>query len=1144
MTQEHTSSYLRVFIVVVFFPFFPYGNQFVFDSPRSGGTDYANGGIQDPIRTTPATEAGATHTLVSGAYGKLLLQFEANRGQTDPRVKFLARAPGHAVFLTPTEAVLVLTQPAPPKADDRRMQRRGRGEGEPATQRVLRMSFLGTSTEPLVAGGVELPGKANYFIGKDPAKWRTHVPTYAQVRYQDLYPGIDLLWYSNPRELEYDFIVAPGADPTTIGLGIQGADGLEIDRQGDLVLSVDHGALRLRKPFIYQEGAGGLQEVSGGYVLKDPHHVGFQFGAYDRSRPLVIDPGLSYSTYLGGTDGNRGIGIAVDASGNAYVTGNTISTDFPTTSGAFDTSYNTDRDAFVTKLSPDGSALLYSTFLGGGDQDLGAGIAVDAAGNAYVTGRTLGDFPTTVGAFQPNSNDDQDAFVTKLNSTGSALLYSTYLSGDHRDRGTGIAVDSSGNAYVSGETQSPDFPTTSGAFDTTQNGNRDWDAFVTKLNPAGSALLYSTYLGGTYDDRGTGIVVDPSGNAYVTGLTGSTDFPTTAGAFDTSCNADAFVTKLNPAGSALLYSTCLGGSYPDPNEEACPVARGTRIAVDAAGNAYVTGDASVAKLNPAGSALLYSTHLGGTGSGIAVDASGNAYVTGTTSSTDFPTTSGAFDTSYNGDYDAFVTKLNPAGSALLYWTYLGGTSCDEGLGIAVDASGNAYVTGHTSSLDFPSTPVAFDTTFNGSIDAFVTKLDISAAFMWPIEVPHVTQDYAWYRQLSRSGKRFHTGIDANSDETHGVWSFTAPVHAAGSGEIVGIWRVCNATECGSKGDPKNAVTWCNGSRQDLQSIPTENSGLGNAVIIRHGHDVFTLYGHLDCIEEDLVVDYLSGNREVDQGRLLGRIGNAYKSPEREGGLHARRYCSALHYPPHDPSGQRPYHSCLDALSDTNLGVPLCTRCEAHGFTPHLHFEGKSKGVLGDPATDGSSYWGYTPTPPDEHGYKDPMLLIHAEAQPVSPPIIVNATADLPLRPGPARYDEAPNELPSGSTVIAYRNATTDQRSWYQVHLATPVEAPDNGIEGWVTGEYLVTSHDARIVRVRAAEGGPIPAFFAPKLANTNPPHVADVWDSQEFASFESVAADGTGGCVTTWRLIELGLGSQPREPKRGWVCGDMLQEEP
>jgi beta-propeller repeat-containing protein len=701
----------------------------------------------------------AADARVSQSYGKLPLHFEANQGQAHRDVRFLARGPGYGLYLTAGEAVLVLARPDPDRKSDRRGKHKRRDAHAKATQVVVRMKLVDAALTPLVSGLEELPAKANYFIGNDPAQWRTDVPTYAKVHYREVYPGVDLVYYGNQRQLEYDFVVAPGADPNKIVLGFKGADKLEIDAQGDLVLYVAGGPVRLRKPYIYQ-GTGSIrQEIAGGYILHGANRVGIDVAAYDRSRPLVIDPViLSYSTYLGG---EAGVAIAVDGDGNAYVTGYAGSTDFPTTSGAFQGTSSGAFDAFVAKLNAAGSALVYSTYLGGSGDDGGGSIAVDASGNAYVTGGTSStDFPTTAGAFQTAcaggfSGPCGDAFVTKLNPSGSGLIYSTYLGGSLSDGGTGIAVDNnSGSAYVRGSTNSANFPTTSGAFQTSFGGGPadpyygpPRDVFVTKLNPAGSGLIYSTYLGGDGkdDDLGGGIAVDTSGNAYVTGHTNSTNFPTTAGAFQplfAGGGWDAFVTKLDASGSTLVYSTYLGGSGFD---------QAFAIAVDDRGDAYTTGrtgsinfpttvnafqgiyggslDAFVTRLDATGSFLVYSTYLGGSSSeeaeGIAVDVQGNAYVTGVTNSTNFPTTPETFQPAHAGgnSQEAFVTKLDPAGSALVYSTYLGGTGYEVGFGIAVDPGGNAYVTGETGSQDLPTTPGAADPSFRGFFqDAFVAKI--------------------------------------------------------------------------------------------------------------------------------------------------------------------------------------------------------------------------------------------------------------------------------------------------------------------------------------------------------------------------------------------------------------------------------------
>jgi hypothetical protein len=687
-----------------------------------------------------------TKARVNAAYGQLPLSFEANVGQAAPQVDFISRGSGYTLFLTPREAVLAL----------RTSRKTGGGE---SAATVLRMKFAGSEVEPRAAGQDQLPGKVNYLIGKDRKQWRTEISTYAKVAYQNLYPGVDLVYYGNQRQLEYDFVVHPGIDPNIIALSFEGAERVKVDAQGELVLTASGGEIRQRKPVIYQEVDGVRHEVAGGYKLGDNNTVGFQLADYDASKPLVIDPVLVYSTFLGGVNVDSGSDITVDAAGNAYVSGTTqqiAPSTFPTTAGAFDTTHNGLQDAFVTKLNPTGSALVYSTFLGGSDLDSAGGIEVDTAGNAYVAGQTSSpDFPTTAGAFDTTHNGDRDVYAAKLNPTGSALVYSTFLGGIDADLGADIALDSSGNAYVTGNTVSANFPTTPGAFDTTLNPNERFDAFVTKLNAAGSALIYSTLLGGSSGTSGNAIAVDTAGNAYVTGATSSSDFPTTAGAFDTTYNTnqDAYVTKFNATGSALVYSTFLGSTANDS---------ASSIDVDASDSAYVTGsttssnfpttagafdttfngnfDVFVTKLNGTGSAPVYSTFLGDVdfdfAQDIVVDSSGSAYLTGLTSSPNFPTTFDAVDATYNGGLaDAFVTKLDPSGSALAYSTFLGGSGTgqtsgvadDSGNGIAVDLLGNAYVAGSTRSADFPTTAGAFDTTFNGVEDAFVAKLSTTVA---------------------------------------------------------------------------------------------------------------------------------------------------------------------------------------------------------------------------------------------------------------------------------------------------------------------------------------------------------------------------------------------------------------------------------
>jgi hypothetical protein len=776
------------------------------------------------IVITPAQEFENPRTQIQNHIGQLPLCFEDNQGQADGRVRFLARGVGYGVFLTNDEVVLTFEKPQPGMTGSRAIPQYGKvgpfcpfdilagrlstldqnwksfrqflildrdalfsessvetGEMrlgiETPAPHVLRMRLVGSNPKARLIGLDELPGRSNYFIGNDPANWRTNVPNYLKVKCKDIYPGIDLIYYGNHRRLEYDLVIAPGADPARIKLSFAGMDGMHVDpASGDLVLQVGADEVRFHKPTVSQPAVErarlcpvlrtstgfridetssvphrefpvpNQEAVNGRFVLASDNRVVFALAGYDHKRALVIDPVLTYSSYLGGSGYESGQSIAVDSAGNAYVTGDTTSADFPTTN-PLQFSFGTGAsDVFVTKLNASGSALIYSTYLGGGGGNWGTGIAVDSFGNAYVVGNTTStDFPTAK-PFQATNRASPSArysaFVAKLNSTGTALVYSTYIGGSAENWGYGIAVDAPGSAYVTGSTLSVDFPTasplqaTNKATPTTETVT----AFVAKLNPAGSALAYSTYLGGSDGDSGQSIAVDSSGDAYVTGYTSSDDFPT-VNPLQASNHGDfdVFVAKLNSDGSALVYSTYLGGSGVD---------YGYGIAVDSSGNAYVTGrtystdfptanplqasykgelDAFVAKLNPAGSALVYSTYLGGDrydeGNSIAVDPSGNAYVTGVTYSTNFPTAA-PFQSTCGGcsTYaDAFVAKLNAIGSALVYSTYLGGSGVDYGFGIAVDSSGNAYVTGETSSSDFPVAH-PLQPSAHGNFDVFVTKI--------------------------------------------------------------------------------------------------------------------------------------------------------------------------------------------------------------------------------------------------------------------------------------------------------------------------------------------------------------------------------------------------------------------------------------
>ncbi|HEV2177664.1 MAG TPA: SBBP repeat-containing protein [Terriglobia bacterium] len=728
--------------------------------------------------------AGAVTARVSDAYAKLPLSFEPNRGQTDGRVKFLARGSGYGLFLTGDGAVLGL------QGSGVRGQASGAhatDNGPRTTNSVLRMRLVRANPVSRVTGLDELPGKSNYFVGNDPHRWKTNVPTFARVQYSNVYPGVSLIYYGNQRRLEYDFVVAPGADPGAIALKFETQDlkvksrksKVEIDPDGTLLVRAGSGDVLFHKPVVYQPsrippagrsfsvGAGPNPEsripVDGQFLLSGDRVV-FKIGSYDRNRPLVIDPTLTYSTYLGGSSDDFGNAVAVSG-GETYITGQTASTNFPIVtpeqSACGGCGFGL-TDAFVTKLNAGGTAIVYSTYLGGSSSDVGAGIAVDSVGNAYIAGTTFStDFPL-MNPFQDVAGGIEDAFVTKLDAAGSSLVYSTYLGGALIDEAFGIALDPTAKcspagtcaAYVTGGTQSTNFPTLD-PFQATLSGN--FDAFVTKLSGAGNTLVYSTYLGGTAEDKGFGIAVDSSSNAYVTGHTFSNNFPTMK-AFQSAFGGviDGFVTKLSFASSKLTlgFSTYLGGSASD---------EGFGIALDSSANIYVAGethsvnfpttsgafqtvfgggasDAFVSKFKPDGSALIYSTYLGGSGQdqaqAIAVDSTGKANVAGFTSSgtSGTPTAAGSFPTAnpiqasgYAGNQDAFVARLVPSGCGLGFATYLGGKSTDQANGLALDSAGDAFITGFTFSNDFPVSKSPVQGVTGGGNDAFVSEVSAATA---------------------------------------------------------------------------------------------------------------------------------------------------------------------------------------------------------------------------------------------------------------------------------------------------------------------------------------------------------------------------------------------------------------------------------
>ena len=619
------------------------------------------------------------------------LSFEANRGQVDSSIRFLARGKGYSLLLTDTEALLSLPATGQSPAGQ--------------TASWIRMQHLGANPQPRVKGSNLTSAKSHYFLGNDPRNWKTNVPHYAKVVYNGVYPGVDLVYYGNEGQLEYDYVLAAGVDPGVITLGFQGVEGVRVGTSGDLVIASATGEVCLKKPRVYQWSEGSAQPVDSAYRIKGEHQIGFALGAFDPSLPLVIDPVLTYSTYLGGSEDDRGLGIAVDAQGNTYVAGVTQSANFPQSSNNPGTG---GEDVFVTKLNPAGTALIYSAYLGGGAADVGRHLAVDAAGSVYVSGGTRSsNFPVTQGAFQTVLRGASDSFVLKLNPAGDQLVYSTYLGGtrDEGFEGGGLALDAAGQVYLTGVTNSLDFPTSRITFQRSFGGGIS-DAFVSRLSADGTRLVSSTYLGGFDLDEGRGIAVDSAGRIYVTGRTRSPNLVihNAYQGLRRSTLDDAFLTKFSALGDLVTYSTFFGGSG---NETA------HGIAVDDSGLAYLAGetdstdfvttsdafkkehggsdlDGFIVKLRTTASkldSLAYSSFFGGSANdsirALAAGNTGAVYITGVTDSTDFPTqdaTQGQFG---GGASDAFAAKLNSLGTGLVYSTYLGGTGADSGEAIAV-----------------------------------------------------------------------------------------------------------------------------------------------------------------------------------------------------------------------------------------------------------------------------------------------------------------------------------------------------------------------------------------------------------------------------------------------------------------------------
>ena len=694
------------------------------------------------------------------------LFFELAAAQPDSPQSMVARGPNYLLRISANQVDFLLRKPQPATArDSLRRDEAARLAGVEA--RLVQVSFVSASSLAVVNGVGELEGKVNYLLGNDPTQWRSQVPIFSKAEVRDLYPGINLLYYGNGQQLEYDFTIAPKADPSLIRLHFDGVDRLSVNPQGELIVGLGEAELRQHRPVIYQLVGGVRREVSGGYRMADDRTVCFTVGKYNPDFPLIIDPAFTYSTYLGGNGGDTGLSIKVDKNGSVYLAGETLSSQFPPAQNKtpFQSQFHggtVSGDAFVAKLDNTGLQLLYLTYLGGSGDDGAYDLAIDANGNAYITGFTVSaDFPTKNAIYNKISGTADvtfhvypyDAFVAELNTNGSALVYSTFLGGTDKDLGSAIAVDPAGYAYVTGYTYSTNFPILNAA--QKSMGGVD-DVFVAKLAPGGTHLVYSTYLGGLLSDEGEGIATDAAGYAYVTGYTTSTNFPVTPQAWQTLLNGtgasisvyDAFLARFAPDGKGPLYSTFLGGGEND---------FGYRIAVANSGDVFVSGitqstnffhtnafgltlgengtnavnfDAFLTRFDPAG-IPRYSAQFGGTGNDIAwdvaVDSIGRAFVVGTTLSTNFPFAHqfGLFRSSSAGGKDVFVVVFNTNAEPVLLSAYLGGSADDFGYAIAVDSEANFYISGMTLSPAFPTTTGALSRSLSGSSDSFVAKIRLA-----------------------------------------------------------------------------------------------------------------------------------------------------------------------------------------------------------------------------------------------------------------------------------------------------------------------------------------------------------------------------------------------------------------------------------
>ncbi|WP_428312723.1 Calx-beta domain-containing protein [Hydrocarboniphaga sp.] len=866
-----------------------------------------------PVASATADANGAhSKAQLAAAYGQLPLGFEANRGQFDASVRYLARGQGYSLFLTADEAVLSL-------------QKAGKDGGDLSQRSVIRARLLGAAAAPPLQAEQRLPGHSNYFTGNQPDRWVSKVERYGRVRYQGVYPGVDLVYYGNQGELEYDFVVAPNADAKRIRLHYSGVERARLTPSGELKLQAGDGEVVLKKPIVYQDIDGRRVPVQGRYAYTRRGKgvdVAFKLGAYDRAQALVIDPVLVYSTYLGGTANEFGsstpFGIAVNRSGEAYVIGSTLSTDFPMASPSSVEAPG--QQAFVAKFSSDGSRLIYSTYIGGSGLEQGTAIALNGAGEAYITGTTTSeDFPTKNPLYAQRSGGQgeefqnaKDAFVARLSADGSSLLYSTYLGGSDdtdnvshgNETGFAIAVDSVGQIYVGGQTTSVRtvvdedtgealstlFPTQSAVQTTPASDSAE--GFITKFAADGQSFVYSTFLGGAQAELIYSIVVDAAQQVTVAGQTTSTDFPVQS-AFQPANGGgtDAFVTSLAADGRSFRYSTYLGGAGTDASFSA---------ALGADGKLYLTGstssadfpkqsaldstiggtDAFVSVLAADGSSLQYSSYLGGTstdiGRGIALDGGGHIYVTGYTSSTGFPL-AGEFQSTLAGNTDAFVTELAADGSSVLFSSFLGGSAAEQSYAITVDAADQIYIAGITQSTNL-KTEAPLQASNGGGIDAFVARIGTLTV----VQPGQLSLDAAAYSVAENAGT-----VSLTVKRTGGSSGAAAVDYATANGSATADsdYTAQNGTLTWADGDSSDrTITLDIGDDSQLEPDETFSLSLSGASVAALGspasatvtieNDDASLPGTLQFDAATYFVDEAGGSLKVNVSRTGGQDGAA------------------------------------------------------------------------------------------------------------------------------------------------------------------------------------------------------------------------------------------------------------------------------